>query len=266
MCYDVRARLLTQLNRAIAVNNKKKIEEIAGKLKEMGADDLFHRSGFEHPAMLIYTQEHPDNPVVARWGFVPESTKDTEKQLYVWNKTLNARGEDMFETWSYKNAARNKRCLICIDGFFEHYHFKGKTFPYYIYADDGQPLTLGGLWSDWENRESGELMTTFSIVTTEGNDLLARIHNNPKLEGPRMPLILPEQAQDEWLSLEVKTEAERKRILELIRPNRKRDLQAHTVQRIRGKEAVSNNPKADQKLTYPELAKKENEDNSPTLF
>lgn len=132
--------------------------------------------------MLIYTKEKPFDPVLARWGLVSENTNGRDKQQQIWNRTLNARGEDMFETWSYKSSAKSRRCLICVDGFFEHYHHNGKTYPYYIYRSDNEPMTLAGLWSDWEDKETGEKLTTFSIVTTKGNDLLAKIHNNPKLE------------------------------------------------------------------------------------
>ena len=74
-----------------------------------------------------------------------------------------------------------------MDGFYEHHHHKGKTYPYYIYRRDGNPMVLAGLYSDWADPETGELLTTFSIVTTAGNPMMARIHNNPKLAGPRMP-------------------------------------------------------------------------------
>lgn len=266
MCYDIKTLLRSQLKRATKAGDKEAIREILEKLKAEGVEDLHHSSGFEHPQLLIYTKEHPNDPTLARWGFVPEHTKNEEQQLNIWNKTLNARGEDFFETWSYKKSARSKRCLICVDGFFEHHHLKGKTYPYYIYTEDRQPMTLGGIWSEWENKETGEIMTTFSIVTTRGNDLMAKIHNNPKLEGPRMPLILPEKAIDDWLSIEVTNDADRKRILELIKPYHEKELQAHTVQRIRGKNAVKNNPTADQKVTYPELETKPKPDDNLSLF
>jgi len=266
MCYDIKSSLKTQLLRATKVGDQKAVKEIVAKLKAIGMDDVHHSSGFEHPQLLIYTKEHPNDPVLARWGFVPEHMQNEEQQFSIWNKTLNARGEDFFDTWSYKKAARTKRCLLCVDGFFEHHHLKGKTYPYYIYTDDQQPLTLGGIWSEWVNKETGETMTTFSIVTTRGNDLMANIHNNPKLEGPRMPLILPEDAINDWLSVEVKSDAEIKRILELIKPYNEKELQAHTVQRLRGKNAVKNNPRSDQKVNYPELQTKAKDDDNFTLF
>jgi putative SOS response-associated peptidase YedK len=159
----------------------------------------------------------------------------------------------MFETWSFRDSARLKRCLICIDGFFEYYHYKGKTYPYYIHNSDGTPMKLAGLWSEWQDKETGEKLRTFSIVTTRGNELLSKIHNNPKLDGPRMPLILPENAIDEWLIADVKNEADKQHILNLVKPFTEKELTAHTVQRLTGKNAIKNNPRATEPFAYDEL-------------
>ena len=47
--------------------------------------------------------------------------------------------------------------------------------------------------------KNGGTIISFTIVTTEGNELLKKIHNNPKLKGPRMPLILSDETADHWL-------------------------------------------------------------------
>jgi putative SOS response-associated peptidase YedK len=48
---------------------------------------------------------------------------------------------------------------------------------------------------------SGEIKHTCSVLTVEGNNLLSTIHNNPKLKGPRMSLILENEQFDTWLGL-----------------------------------------------------------------
>jgi len=58
------------------------------------------------------------------------------------NQTLNAPSETMFEKNTYKQSAKNKRCVIYIDGFYEHHHFKGKTYPFSIYRSDGEPMAF----------------------------------------------------------------------------------------------------------------------------
>ena len=184
MCYDIKASLEAQLKRARRSGDLSAIQEIEKKLIPLTDLPIFHASGFSHPKLLIYTDESPSLPVVATWGLVPHWVKDSVQLKKFWNNTLNARGETIFEKPAFRQAARNNRCLIYVDGFYEHHHHKGKTYPYYIHQKNDSPMIFAGLWSEWADRETGELWTTFSIVTTAGNPLLARIHNNPKLNGP----------------------------------------------------------------------------------
>ncbi len=51
------------------------------------------------------------------------------------------------------------------------------------------------LWSSWVDRETGEIVKSYTILTTEANELMSEIHNSKK----RMPvIILPENKKD-WL-------------------------------------------------------------------
>ncbi|NOR76281.1 MAG: hypothetical protein GQ525_14140 [Draconibacterium sp.] len=50
----------------------------------------------------------------------------------IWNKTFNARGESIFEKPSFVKSAEEQRCLIPAEGFYEHHHFRGKKYPFYI--------------------------------------------------------------------------------------------------------------------------------------
>ncbi|MBT8183662.1 MAG: SOS response-associated peptidase [Eudoraea sp.] len=252
MCYDIKASLEAQLKRARRDGNLNAILEIEKKLVPLTDLPLFHASGFSHPKLLIYTDRSPDVPIVATWGLVPHWVKDTAQLKKFWNNTLNARGETIFEKPAFRQSARSNRCLIYIDGFYEHHHHKGKTYPYYIYTKNKEPIILAGLWSEWADRETGELWTTFSIVTTEGNPLLAKIHNNPKLKGPRMPLILPEALADKWL-MDIEEELDKKSLQELIVSYPAEELQAHTVHRLRGKDYMGNVEQINEKVDYPEL-------------
>lgn len=264
MCFNVSAQLKSQLRRAIRKQDQQMIEAIIAKMKKNGLEDLYQQSGFNHPAVLIYTRENPDNPVMAWWGLVPEHTINSIAQKKIWNSTLNARGEDMFDTYSFKKPARTKRCLFCVDGFFEHYHFKGKTYPYYIHRADNEPMTLAGLWAEWTDKETGQTLKTFTIITTKANELMAKIHNNPNAVEPRMPLILPDDAIDDWLIGDVTNDTEKQRILSLVRPYNAEELEAYTVPRLMGKTGVGNSPDALKKKNYPELL--QNDAKKWTLF
>ena len=252
MCYDIKASLEAQLKRALRRGDQEAADQIKDQLLPQTDLPLFHASGFSHPRLLIYTDASPEYPAVATWGLVPHWVRDREQGRKLWNKTLNARGETIFEKPSFRKAARSNRCLIYVDGFYEHHHHKGKTYPFYIYRSDGNPLIFAGLYSDWADPETGKLVTTFSIVTTEGNPMMARIHNNPKLSGPRMPLILPEEMADRWLD-PVLDELDQQELQELIRSYPEEALAAHPVGKLRGRDYKGNIEGISKAVVYPEL-------------
>jgi putative SOS response-associated peptidase YedK len=57
----------------------------------------------------------------------------------------------------------------------------------------GEPFALAAIWEGWRHPETDEVTRTFCIITTSANELVADIHN-------RMPVILPPEAYDRWLS------------------------------------------------------------------
>ncbi|MFC4722193.1 SOS response-associated peptidase [Geojedonia litorea] len=251
MCYDIKATYETQLKRAKQRGDLKAIEEITEKLLPYTDLPLYHASGFSHPELLIYTDEDPYFPKVATWGLVPYWVKDDEGLKKIWNSTLNARGETIFEKPSFKHAAEHQRCIIYVDGFYEHHHFQKNTYPYFISKKDNSPMVLAGLWSKWTN-ENGSSMNTFSIVTTQGNNLMAKIHNNPKLEGPRMPLILSDELADKWL-MPILDEHDKQIIERLITSYPEEELSSHTVAKLRGKEYAGNVEQSSDEVIYDEL-------------
>ncbi|MDM9632511.1 SOS response-associated peptidase [Robiginitalea aurantiaca] len=253
MCYDIAASLESQLKRALRRGDKEAARQIQEELLPLTDLPLYHASGFSHPKLLIYTTRSPDFPILAIWGLLPHWIRDWDQGKKIWNKTLNARGETIFEKPSFRSAARDNRCLIYVDGFYEHHHHSGASYPFFIYRSDGHPMIFAGLSSDWRDPDTGKVLTTFSIVTTEGNSLLSDIHNNPKLSGPRMPVILPDALADQWLD-PIADERDLAEIQRLITPYPDEGLKAHTVGRLRGKAYAGNKPEISSEVFYPELA------------
>lgn len=253
MCYDIKTSLETQLKRAKRFNDEQAIREIEEKLLPYLDLPLYHASGYSHPSLLIYTNRSPQIPIIASWGLVPHWVKDNIQRKKTWNNTLNARGETIFEKPSFRESARNKRCLIYVDGFYEHHHFKGKTYPFLIKKKNNEPVILGGLWSDWVDVDTGDIQNTFSIVTTKGNRLLEKIHNNPKLAGPRMPLILPEEIAENWVVADLKDSLGIKSLQELIQPFPDGELESYPVSRLRGKQYLGNVEEIAKPVNYEDL-------------
>nr|WP_321452435.1 SOS response-associated peptidase [uncultured Carboxylicivirga sp.] len=248
MCYDIKSKLETQLKRARHNNNQPWIKELEKKLQPYLDKDINHASGFSHPTVLVYTSEKPFEPQPYQWGLVPSWVKDEKQQNNIWNKTINARGETIFEKPSFKAAAMARHCVVYVDGFFEHHHYKGKTYPFYISRKDSEPLPLAGLFEHWVNKQSGELYYTFTLITTTANELMRKIHNNPKLNEARMPVILSNLNEERWLnSFDIQL------MKDLMIPFSTEALIAHTVAPLRGKKALGDVPEASDRFIYSEL-------------
>jgi putative SOS response-associated peptidase YedK len=164
--------------------------------------------------------------VKMEWGFVPSHLPNREA---VWKfrndyvdangvfhkgfTTLNAKGENLFlneqgKPSMFRFSALERRCLILSTGFYESrhiYHRNKKTgalrktperYPYRIHLPGQDYFYLAGIWNPWTAKDgSGEYVETFAIITTEANQLMAKVHNSKK----RMPTILDEDLAYEWL-------------------------------------------------------------------
>jgi putative SOS response-associated peptidase YedK len=57
---------------------------------------------------------------------------------------------------------------------------------------DGKPYALAGLWERWKDRKSGTDLLTFTVITTDPNEVVEQLHD-------RMPCIISEKDYDRWL-------------------------------------------------------------------
>ena len=110
-------------------------------------------------------------------------------------KPINAKYETVRNLPTFRDAYRRRRCIVPVDGFFEWKAIKGVKAkqPLAIGLKTGEPFALAAFWEGWRHPESGEVLRTFCVITTTANELVADIHN-------RMPVILPPEAYDRWLS------------------------------------------------------------------
>lgn len=253
MCYDKAylAKKQEKYANRYAVHASE-VEYLKDQLNKINLGPVYHASGFDHPQVPVIISAEKKIELYS-WGLIPRWIKSPAEAVKISNSTINARVETMFEKPAFREPARNQRCLVLVDGFFEHHHKGGKTFPYHIKLKNDEPMTLAGLWDEWVDRESGLVRRTYTVVTTRANPLMARIHNNPKAsEGPRMPVILPKHLELAWLK-PGSTQADQELIQELAQPYAETALETFTVRRLRGKEAVGNSPLAQQPHRYAEL-------------
>jgi putative SOS response-associated peptidase YedK len=156
------------------------------------------QSGFEYGDWLILKGNDKSFDItVAHWEFIPSWNKNMLAVVEARKKftTLNAQGEKLFDSKMYKEAAMNRRCLILSSGFYEWRHVGKIKYPYYITLPNKEYFYMAGIWQPWTDKETGETIDTFAIVTTEANSLMAQIHNVKK----RMPVILIDDIGYEWI-------------------------------------------------------------------
>jgi len=156
-----------------------------------------------------------------KWGLIPPWVRNAEDADEIRYKTFNARSESLKEKPSFSSSFRSKRCLIPVRGFYEWQHVGKEKIPWYIYSVNNEILTLAGLYSEWQNKESGELLNTFAIITTEANEMMAEIHNSKKL----MPAILQKDEEKKWIDLNISPDV----ASVLLKPCPDNILKAHTI-------------------------------------
>ncbi len=136
-------------------------------------------------------RQHPAQPKRLgsrmRWGLIPFWAKDSS----IGFKMINARAETVATKPAFRDALKQRRCLIPADGFYEwQKNGKAKT-PFCFTMADDSIFAFAGIWDSWRNPE-GKAIETCSIITTTTNALLIDIHD-------RMPVILPNDTYDLWL-------------------------------------------------------------------
>ena len=153
-----------------------------------------------------------------KWGLVPSWSKDAE----IGNRMINARAETLTEKPSFREAFAKRRCLIPTSGFYEWKKTdSGAKQPCYFYLKEKEVFGFAGLWEEWIDKESGELLETFTIITTEANACLKPVHD-------RMPVIVKATDYDEWLDPKIK---DTEKLEKLLAPYPANEMDSHTVSR-----------------------------------
>jgi putative SOS response-associated peptidase YedK len=106
---------------------------------------------------------------------------------------INARAETLTGKPAFKDLVTSRRCIIPADGFYEWRKEEKRKIPMWVHLKSQKPFGLAGLWDAWRN-PSGKRVESFTIITTEPNELIRPIHN-------RMPAILLPEDEESWLDV-----------------------------------------------------------------
>lgn len=131
---------------------------------------------------------------LARWWFVPRWHR---KSLKEWKATtFNARFETAASAPTFRASWKDRRCLVPAAGWYEWTGAKGHRTPWHFSIEtNARAFCFAGLW-DRTKLADGRLLDSFAILTTEPNEMAAKIHS-------RMPVVLDPDAHDGWLKAEM---------------------------------------------------------------
>ena len=140
------------------------------------------------PVLAVRLNEKGDRePGVLRWGLIPQNADPDDFDRLL----INARAETVAEAAAFRDAFQTHRCLIVADGFYEWRQEETGKKPVWITRPSPEPFAFAGLWAK-ARRGDGSSVHSCAIVTCAPGEVVAAIHD-------RMPVILSEEAEAEWL-------------------------------------------------------------------
>ncbi len=174
-------------------------------------------------SLPVIADADPDTVVEKEWGFVPPWADDCSDFGFI-----NARGETLSEKPTFRDALAQQshegfemgRCLVPADGFYEWVESETGKQPYRVRLPGDDLFAMAGLWAQWQPPATqtgldafgdgspdaeADVKETFTIVTTEPNEVVSDLHH-------RMAVVLPDSEQQHWLDGETDV------LQELLRP------------------------------------------------
>jgi putative SOS response-associated peptidase YedK len=168
---------------------------------------------------LVVVQREDRRAITAyRWGLIPHWASDAK----VGSRMFNARAETLTSSPAFRDAFKRHRCLVPVDSFYEWKREGTVRQPYRVVRDDRAPLALAGLWAGWRDPATDTVRRTFTIVTSRPNEALRDLHD-------RMPVVVPPDAWDRWLS---DATADPGELLAILEPRDDLGLDVYAVPRL----------------------------------
>ncbi len=175
---------------------------------------LARKYGISIPKDLSFDQRvlpHKEAPVmtldglkIMKFGLLPHWAKEANLKF----ATHNARLETIEEKATWRTPFKKNHCLVPITSFIEpiySHEFAGSMVAFS--EKHGELLSAAGIFDSWTNKETGEVIDSFSIITTMPPELILKTGHD------RCPLFLKDEAFLDWLNPENGDVQERKEFL-----------------------------------------------------
>lgn len=184
MCYR------TKLNAKISAIEKTFEAAFLEAEKYTPQDEI---NAFDFAPTPVISDAAPGEIIFYNWGLIPFWAKNDQ----IKKSTLNAKIETVSEKPAFRDAVKN-RCLVIANGYYEWQWLdeKGKNKQKYLISSAEEEIfAFAGIYSGWKDPETQQQLFTYSILTTEANEIMSEIHNNKK----RMPVVLHQKDHRVWL-------------------------------------------------------------------
>ena len=159
----------------------------------------YHVNGFARPELMIITEQEPRVIQKGIWSVAPPMCDDVEAY---WKQkggsVLNTRDDSLFSFKSAEwktDAILAHKCLVLVTGFYEPHKVGKDSYPYLLHRPDFEVFALCCYYTEQKDRK------TFSVLTTEADALMSKIHNAAK----RMPMTLHPDDKEHYFSLDTET-------------------------------------------------------------
>ncbi|HEY0321398.1 MAG TPA: SOS response-associated peptidase [Pyrinomonadaceae bacterium] len=172
-------------------------QPVAKLRKEFGVEEVLEVEACYNIAPtqdVLGVHESPDGRQMTfyKWGLIPSWAKDASMGA----RLINARSETVTEKPAFRQAFKQRRCIIPADGFYEWQRTEGRKQPFFCRMRDESPFGFAGLWERWEG-DGAQVINSCTILTTEANEVLRPVHG-------RMPVILHLEDYELWLDTDVR--------------------------------------------------------------
>lgn len=193
---------------AVMVTSIEEAERIYyAKLMGQFETPVYYSQAFAHPLWPVLEKRGDTRSLsLKNWGLIPHWYRQ-EDPREIQKYTLNARIETLTEKPSFRDAFKQSRCCVLMNGYYEWQHRGKEKIPYYITSHDGKPFPVAGLCSVWRDTR------TFTIVTTAARGIMKEIHNTKE----RMPFILSRDECELWMDNSLEGREVRERVFPLYK-------------------------------------------------
>jgi putative SOS response-associated peptidase YedK len=137
-----------------------------------------------------------------RWGLVPGRWAERKGS----RPLINARAETIATQPAFAESFRQRRCLICADGFYEWLNDEQGKRPVWFSRPGEELFAFAGVWAELAV-DGDSVVHSCAIVTCDANEMMRPIHD-------RMPVILGREQETEWLA----SDAQADELAALLRP------------------------------------------------